>query len=130
MKIIYWGVLLDEESRNLLKIIFPPKHPNVFAEHLTILFGPTLKQNNEWLCRSGEEVELFVIGEAQDEQGQAAMIHGIERVDGGIPHITISCANGTKPVYSNHLLQRGYKPKWPFPIIGKIGYFSEGKWKI
>lgn len=128
IKTVYWAVLLDEKSRNMLKAAIPPKHDNVYAEHVTILFAPTDKQDVKMFARWGERVELFVTGVAEDEKGQAVIVHGIERVGGGIPHVTISCADGTKPVYSNNLLQKGYTPVWPFPISGEIAYFTKKGW--
>lgn len=131
MNILYWAVLLDEQSRNLLKAAFPPKHENVYAEHMTIVFAPTEEQDQKLLLQWGKKVQLHVIGVADDHKGQAVVVYGMDRIGGGIPHVTISCSDGTKPVYSNSLLKKGYAPAWPFPISGEVAYYTKsGKWII
>lgn len=125
--ILYWAVLLDQKSRNILRATFPPKHGNVYAEHMTILFGSTKEQDEKMLLQWGKEVQLFVTGIAEDDKGQAVVVHGMDRVGGGIPHVTISCADGTRPVYSNKLLANGYTPVWPFPISGEIAYYTKNR---
>jgi len=60
----------------------------------------------EWEPQLGQTVTLRVIGMAQDERCQAVKV---EIPDGLLclndnPHITVSCADGTAPKYSNELL--------------------------
>jgi len=101
---LYWAVKLNNESIAKLLSSCPPIHPNVYAEHLTLAFKPTDEEEDYWAKRHGDAVTLHVNKFAFDNRGQAVMASGIERSRGGITHITISCANGVSPVYSNELL--------------------------
>jgi hypothetical protein len=40
MAVIYAGAFLPEESRAAILSALPPKHPKVFAHHMTINFNP------------------------------------------------------------------------------------------
>jgi len=100
--IIYNAIVLTDESVQKLKKDFPPLHPNEFYHHVTLNFGK--KQFPENL---GEEVTFRVVGHAYDEKGQAVVVTDISS-DNEVPHITLSCADGVKPVYSNELVKSGY----------------------
>ena len=104
MKVIYIGAFLDEESKARLLAAVPAQHPNVFAEHITLAFKPGL--DSPLFLKLGETVEYGVLGYAQDARGQAVVISGPAGMLGQneFPPITISCADGTKPFYSNELL--------------------------
>lgn len=132
---MYWAVLLDEESKNELLDRIPPKHPNVYGEHMTITFQPNKKLDAELMELLGKEIEVYIISVHSDEKGQAVGAYSteIDRKDRGIGHITISCANGTKPVYSNDLLEKDLKNELictikPFRLLGKIAKYDHGKW--
>ncbi len=72
----------------------------------------------------GLTVPLDVVGYKRDSRGQAVVVElqsattkdasGMEvqveppNVRGAVPHVTVSVAEGTKPVYSNELLESGY----------------------
>jgi len=106
-KTIYWAILLHNDSRSKLLKKCKPIHSNVFAEHITIVFNPTQKQDEIMMDQLGHERTLTVTGFRVDDKGQAVVVTGERRLDGGIPHITISCADKTKPFYSNELLDGG-----------------------
>ena len=106
-KTLYWAVKLDSSSVAKLLSKLPPIHPNVYAHHITLAFRPNEMEEELWSSRHGESVTLTVDKFAFDESGQAVIVGGIDRSRGGIPHVTISCANGVKPVYSNTLLASG-----------------------
>ncbi len=127
-KTIYWAVLLDEECVENLKSVFKPAHKNVYAEHSTLVFGPTDEQDNKWATRIGEKVKLTVLGRAIDDKGDALVVSGIERDDQGILHITLSCAEGTKPYYSNLLLAKGYSNVNPMIVSGTIARYTKNGW--
>lgn len=127
-KTIYWAVLLDEKSRGILKATFKPRHAKVYAEHTTLVFNPHQIHEAKWSKRLGEKVELSVIGHAHDDKGDAVVVKGIEREDGGIAHITISCADGTKPVYSNVLLGRGFVEVPTLNLTGHIAKYTDSGW--
>lgn len=126
---IYWAVKLDDTSRTLLLSKFPPKHPNVYAEHMTIVFRPSDEIDRELMNKCGAIVSLRVIGHAYDDAGQAVEVESdaVSRL-GGKPHITISCANGTKPVYSNSLLADGSNDVPTLSLTGTVARFTKRGW--
>lgn len=131
--IIYWGILLTEESRAELLGNFPPRHPVVYGEHITLIFGPTEEQNsamNEWL---GKKVKFKVFSTMSDNKGQAVgVLCEPKRVDGKTAHITISCSRDTKPVYSNVLMEKA-KDEFccisPFDLEGVVAKYTKRGWK-
>ena len=93
-------------KKKVLELI-TPLHSNVFASHVTYEFGVP---NNSPLPL---EAELKIVGYAYDKKAQAFVVSvngSIYRPDGNIYHLTISTADGVKPVYSNTLLERGWIP--------------------
>lgn len=123
----YVGVFLDRASRELLLARFPPAHPKVFADHLTLAFGKAMAFI-EKDATIGKVISLKVIGSAKDEKGQAAAcsFEGIEQLISPhqTPHITVSCAEGVPPKYSNELLNRdGIEHAEPFTVTGVIDFF-------
>lgn len=130
---IYWAVKLDGASRALLLSKCPPLHTNIFAEHMTVVFKPSDDQDNKLKSLLGSNTVLTVVGEAYDDRGQAVAVECEDKVSSmnNVPHITISCANGTKPVYSNALLQVGtnYHDVAPFALTGTIARFTKRGWE-
>ena len=126
---IYWAALLSEKSSNLLKATFKPEHPKIFAEHVTLAFGPTEEQDEKWFKRLGEIVELKVKGEAKDKRGHAVLVEGIQRDDDEVPHVTISCAKGTKPMYSNYLLSKGSHVVQEMILEATIARYTKDGWE-
>lgn len=105
----YIAIKLTDSSRNTLLNTFPPRHSTVYADHMTIVYKPTKDVEDTFIQRLGENVSLIVTGYAQDNYGQAVVVNSpINRIDGGINHITISC-NDVSAVYSNELLSKGFK---------------------
>lgn len=111
---IYWAVKLDSKSVASLLSSFPPIHPNIYAEHVTIIYKPTNKQDELMEKVLGKEVNLQTTAFVHNSRGQAVVVSGVERINPGVPHITISCAPGVSPVYSNILIKEGRE----VPIIG------------
>lgn len=101
----YVAILLSKQSAAVLQGL--AVHARVYSHHLTLAFKPS-----EELWRAhyrdliGQPIELPVIGIASDEKGQAALVQLPEGVHctNEHPHVTVSCAEGTKPFYSNKLL--------------------------
>ena len=87
-------------------------HENVYCHHMTVFFRPARADYEETFGpHLGQKVALKVVGIAADEKGQAVVVEPLE----GIPsnrtaHITVSCAEGTKPFYSNSLLESEVVP--------------------
>jgi len=127
-KTIYWAVHLWDESKERLLKKYKPYHPNVYAEHMTIVFNPTPEQDEILMKQIGNSCTLMVTGFGLDDKGDAVVVTGQRRLDGGIPHITISCADGTKPVYSNKLLDGGWNFIEPFAIYGSIARYTKRGW--
>jgi hypothetical protein len=111
-RVLFTAVVLDEASREKLlgwwvKHTGVPLHGRIFAHHMTIKFKPTPEEIVAGPV-IGSGVALKVTGWAADERGQAVLVN-----PGGVvstnahPHISISTAPGTSPVYSNELLARG-----------------------
>jgi len=127
---IYWAVKLDGASKALLLNKHPPIHGNVFAEHMTIVFKPSDLEEADLELVLGLTCPITVIGEAHDGNGQAVMVEcdKLKSILPSTPHITISCAHGTKPVYSKTLLQAGFNPIAPFALVGKIAKFTKRGW--
>ena len=131
--IIYWAIKLTDESRAKILSSFPPIHKNIYAEHITMVFSPTPEQNRkfgEWL---GKKAKAKVITIYSDDKGQAVgVITEPARPDGKCSHITISCADGTKPVYSNKLIEQQvdrFNSISPFDVEGVIAAYTSSGWK-
>lgn len=101
-KIIYTGIFVDNPTE--LLTLFPPKHLNVFAHHMTIEFRPSSLSGIE----VGKQFILKVLGRAHDAKGDALLVESYKTTK-TFPHITISCANDVSPLYSNDLLQKAYE---------------------
>lgn len=103
-KPVYAGIFFDEENHKKLLERFPPDHKNVFAHHLTLAYG---RHMNEFYPL-GRKVTVEVVNEIADGRGQCAIVRPDflkewlwEKQE---PHITISCAEGVKPAYSNEMM--------------------------
>jgi hypothetical protein len=102
---------------------FIPKHPKVYAHHMTVEFNPSDEAIES--LPLGQLVKLRVVGYAADEFGQAVVVEPIGVTSKNtIPHITIS-VNKKSPVYSNELLGKGYEPVLSFEIYGRVGLFTD-----
>jgi hypothetical protein len=104
----YTGWKLDPRDRERLLAQFPPRYPNVVADHVTLKFRPTEpKLPTE---REGE-----VVGEADDGQGVQALVVRIggttDRPDGSTYHLTWSLGPGREAKESNDVLrENGWRP--------------------
>lgn len=104
---------------------FQPKHTRTFAHHATIAFKP---QNISGIT-VGKQVTLRVIGRVFDEKGDALLLEGGQTQQKNL-HITLSCAEGVSPIYSNELIDRAIqegkveKIDPPLEIQTVEGYFD------
>lgn len=92
---------------------FPPKHPKVFAHHSTIAFKPSDLDGIEL----GKETVIKIIGRVTDEKGDVLLVENIKS-NQKYPHITLSCAEGVPPMYSNELIEKAV-------ASGTVEYFAE-----
>ena len=76
---IYWAVKLNGESIAKLVSQFPPIHPRLYAEHMTIVFRPSEEQEQALIEECGRTVDIKVSGYAEDENGQAVVVHTVDR---------------------------------------------------
>lgn len=112
----YYGIFLSPESHEELlnwwnNTVRKPLLMKPFAHHMTIKFKPSDEDVANYSSMIGQNFELKVVGYAEDEKGQAVLVEpqGISSTNSN-PHITISCADGVTPVYSNELLSLGSQP--------------------
>ena len=96
------GWKLDREQRKELLQQFPPRYPNIDADHVTLRTG------------AGEDAALpdeclgEIVGRADDGRGVEAMVVAIGgttgRPDGSVYHITWSLGPGREAQESNDVL--------------------------
>jgi len=143
---IYTGVFLKEMERVALLDVFKPKHQNIYADHVTFWYKPDLDQVrfiNKTNSPITQEFAIQVTGYAEDEKAQAVSVKfpwidftGIV-IKNELLHITISCAEGTSPVYSNELLKNAVPYREGVVVVGQLGvcshsdrtYLPQGIWK-
>jgi hypothetical protein len=110
------GWQLDRDQRRELLQQFPPKFPNVVADHVT-LKGKTAAE-----APLPQESEGEIVGRAVDGKGVEAMVVAIggttDRPDGSTYHITWSLADGRRAQESNDVIAaRGWERlDLPMPI--------------
>lgn len=130
--IIYWAVKLSPETKRELLNSFPPQHETVYGEHMTLVFNPTNEQNAQLEKELGRVVKLKIVTVISDDRGQAVgVVSDLKRLDDEQAHITISCAKGTKPVYSNELMKKSrgtFCCISPFDIEGVVSKFTKSGW--
>jgi hypothetical protein len=108
--IMYTAEFIIDKQKLLEK--FPPKHEKVFAHHSTIAFKPESLKGIE----IGEKSSMKIIARAYDEKGDALLVEN-PKSENENPHITLSCAKGVSPVYSNELIKNAI-------ISGAVEYFD------
>ena len=128
-KIIYIGVFIDEAQRKKLLAVVPARHSKVHADHVTLVFQPSPQELEKFVL--GSTVELEVAGEAFDEKGQAVLVvlKGADSKNAH-PHITVSTADGVKPVYSNTLFEKmtGFHVlNEPLVLVGTVDTYPSQK---
>jgi len=125
--VLYTAIFLTEAAVEDLKRLFPPRHSKVHAHHVTLVFRPSPKDLETLEPHLGKEVEFEVVGQASDARGQAVKVTVPEalRLDGQVHHITVSCAEGISPVYSNELLKGGWSEYAPIKLRGVVRHFTK-----
>lgn len=121
---VYTAVFLTRESQWLLLNTFPPTHPDIIAEHVTLAFEPSM--NSLLHTKIGKRVKVKVISAVDDKNIQAAVVilpRGLSS-ENQIPHISLSKEKLAFSKDSNKLLEcRKYIPMKDKEIIleGRIG---------
>lgn len=103
----YSAIFLTPESRAALLVAIPPVHATVLADHMTLLYKPSVLELGA--LPVGLSVQISVLGAAQDAQGQAVMVRVLSddlslQSTNLNPHVTVSTAAGISAAYSNTLL--------------------------
>lgn len=113
----YIAYLLNDQTRQRLTELFPPKYPEFIGHHITLTFAKRDAPLPEMPKRAR------VVGHADNGIGLEALVveidGNIHRPDGKIFHITWSLdrTKGFKPVDSNTLVAQGYQPIDPVEIM-------------
>lgn len=92
---------------------FPPKHPKIYADHSTNIYKPSSLANLE----IGHNTQLKILARVYDEKGDALLVEN-PKSNNEHPHITLSCVEGVKPVYTNEMIKKAVRE-------GSIEYFLE-----
>lgn len=124
MRPAIYTALFVKDKEELLRY-FSPAHENVYADHITLKFRP---ENIDDLV-VGREHFVEVIGRVQNENGDALIVE-CPMSENKHPHLTLSCADGIKPFYSNGLVENAIQHKTAeyfkekFRIVCVEGYFD------
>ena len=125
--LVYTALLLTDEAKKALKKEFPGVHDGMyFGEHITLEFKPSRLPLD-----IGKKFVVELIEYFQDDKGEAVTVklpYGIISKNDA-PHITISCAQGIKPFYSNQLITKtkGEKVKMKIKLDTVMSAFFGGK---
>ena len=95
------AVLTPQSQRRLLEMV-PSVHPIVYAHHVTLAFNPEPDVLERYRSLEGTRIRVPVTAVCVDEKAQAVLV-GVDS-ENEYAHITISCAEGVAPSYSNELL--------------------------
>ena len=112
------GWKLDREQRKELLQQFPPRYPNVVADHVT------LRSRVADEAALPDETHGEIVGRADDGAGVEAMVVRIDgttdRPGGSTYHITWSLAQGRRAQESNDVLAAGPWESFELPMPVKL----------
>jgi hypothetical protein len=104
----YLGGFLTEFGKNTLLARFgTPAHKRVYADHVTLAFNPGEEEMAKFKAFDKSKPRLIhIIGYMRDDKGEAALVRlaDLPFCTNSNPHITLSCAEGVPPSYSNSML--------------------------
>tara|TARA_B100001029_G_scaffold177241_1_gene181554 strand:- start:4333 stop:4791 length:459 start_codon:yes stop_codon:yes gene_type:complete len=105
----YFALALDAKSRDELKKY--AIHSNVKNDHVTIAYMPSEKSSKLLSKKLNKQFKIKTNELMSDDNIQAVTVNlsGIQRIDDGQPHITISHVNGVKPSLSNKMILKPQK---------------------
>lgn len=142
-RLLYVGVFLTPESREVLLSMVPAVHPLLRADHMTLVYKPSVPQLLQFPV--GAEVELRVLGSAADSRVQAVFVEAPAWLEtaSDCAHITISVAIGARALDAGRLIKEavqqaalasaadlGYAPAGlgayqhfdeALPLVGRLG---------
>lgn len=130
--VVYSAILIDDSDKR--KILADSVHPNKYGEHVTLqYFGSKGGTDTPF---AGKRVAVELKKHYADEKGEAwtvqcndADVQAIKDASQTL-HVTVSCADGTKPFYSNQLIKTAEADdKEGYTVHGRIAYFmSNHRW--
>ena len=128
----YTGVFLTPMAKQALLKRFPPVHPEVHADHMTIWSMMDSADSRVDQMALGQTVAMKVLAYFVDDKGQAVRVEtpkGVHPRSNRIAHITISTAAGVPPKYSNKLVRdkskRDEDARGALPTLkGKLGWYD------
>jgi|GEM_PF-2440754 len=112
----YIGIFLTPQSRRALLRTYPPVHPTVYADHVTVIYDPTDADLEK--VELGEIVTVKPVAHLEDEKAQVLRVSipsYLARLTNRVPHITISTARGVAPVYAGELAKSHHTMIAPKP---------------
>jgi hypothetical protein len=119
----YLAFELSPVSRTFLLTQFSPHFKKVMCQHITVMFNLT-DESAALLQEQLANADLRVVG-FQTGDGVECLVVEVNgssrRPDGGCYHITLSLADGHKPVESNMLIkQQGFQTCVPVQIEAEL----------
>lgn len=129
-KINYIGIFLTDASHQKLLEEFSPIHPEIYGDHITLFYNPNLEMVDRYRGWIGYKIPILTGQEFCDRKGQAVIAYigaDITRESYPSSHITISCATGVPPRYSNDLVNgniHGFRN--PIRLVGVVDTFPRG----
>lgn len=138
-KIVYVGIRVDaEDVSSWFEDQVADLLDNVKCHHVTLAWKPDIETaENFFNFFEGKEIKLKVVGYHISDKIQALKVDIV--IDGvvnntvchnDIPHITVACAEGVQPSFSNEALKTDCVPlEEPFfkAIQGEFMIFGRGK---
>jgi 2'-5' RNA ligase len=134
-KWIYFGVFLDENSKNELVNItnklfkkFNLENWKIFCHHMTIAFNnktnDALELFEQYKNDFGTEYELIATHVGISDDAMAVKVSFNYPIANKIPHITLATPQNGKPVNSNHITDWKKLSK-PIKLTGVLNSFNK-----
>lgn len=125
--LLYTALMLTPESVKAILAVHPAKHPVVYAHHTTLVFQPGPAALGKFTPYIGRKIMFTAVGYAEDVRGQALKVEVPDYLqwESQLHHVTISCAEGVRPVYGGELLKLGWASEMPFKLEGYVEHFLQ-----
>ncbi|GMH33901.1 hypothetical protein BSKO_01735 [Bryopsis sp. KO-2023] len=133
-RVMFGAVFLAKRSRDELLKKTPPKHPNIYCGHMTVVYKPGPKSLLK--LPIGKSVTLTATSELRDAHCQVLEVVPPDSVKptGHAPHVTMSIAEGAQPRSAGELVadvvgKGGQKREFKVPIqlTGYVGVRLDNK---
>lgn len=110
---LYTGIFFDEDTRRRIIQSYGIVHPNIYVDHVTLCYKPSKEEIASTETWNGRTISVQPVSYVADSKGQALVVNLWQPWDrcpnrSAKSHITISCADGISPSYSNELIQHQY----------------------